>query len=105
MSQDDLEAAAGVSQSSISQWQRGDRGTPNVEHVFRIEQALGLTPGQLLVDAGYVNLPATTAEMIEIDPCLSRNGKDTMQALYGSPSVRRRSKAAGNVTGGRDPQS
>lgn len=82
MSQEALEAASGVSQSSISQWQRGRRGVPNVNHVARLEEALGLRPGTLLIEAGFVEMPTTTVEMIRADKALSPERREDLVAMY-----------------------
>ncbi|SRR6266498_93590 len=52
LSQRALGAAVGVRQSAVTQWERGIT-TPKIEHVFAVEQALGLPSGALARLLGY----------------------------------------------------
>jgi transcriptional regulator with XRE-family HTH domain len=54
MNQTELGRKVGRPQASISMWENGQVAL-QIEQVFRLEAALGLEPGSLLRDAGYVN--------------------------------------------------
>lgn len=83
LSQERLSAATGISQSNFSNWERADRNMiPSVEDIAKIERALGLTPGALLIEAGYVELPTSTLTMLEVDPDLAPERREIVADLY-----------------------
>lgn len=82
LTQDELEQMTGISQSSISQWQRGQRGVPNIEHIAQLEEALGLPVGALLIEGGYVNVPTTTFDLLPVDPLLTPERRELVLDLY-----------------------
>lgn len=47
--QEELEARAGVDQSVISKLERGVSSSPRLDTVRKLEAALGLKPGQLVI--------------------------------------------------------
>ena len=53
MTQTELAEAIGVPQSTISQWENGHH-QPQLERILQFEQALGLLPGVLASEAGYL---------------------------------------------------
>lgn len=54
MTQTELADRLSVSQSAVSQWETGIAQI-TAEHVIRLERELGLRPGTLFVEAGYVD--------------------------------------------------
>lgn len=53
MTQSDIAAKAGVNQTVVSRWLSG-RSAPRVESLIRLTRALGRSPVEALVAAGYI---------------------------------------------------
>src|SRR6266540_2224573 len=82
LSQRALGAAVGVRQSAVTQWERGIT-TPKIEHVFAVEQALGLPSGALARLLGYGppsdTPPLTLRQPTVVDTILADKGLDDEQ--------------------------
>ena len=63
LTQDDLEDESGIPQSAISLFESGRR-SPRLTEVVRLEDALGLTRGELLIAGGYVEVRDDLIRMI-----------------------------------------
>ena len=81
MSQEDLAPGLGVSQASISSWERGGVDL-TCEQVAALERRVGLRRGTLFVEAGYVDERLIGAEA-GLVLALARLGKavDTLLAI------------------------
>lgn len=69
ISQGALGDRVGVAQTTISRWERGAaEGTLTLDDLVRVEDALELPRGWLLVAGGYVPDVVTADEAINVDP-------------------------------------
>lgn len=77
LTQSQLGARVGLTQSSVSLWERGEVVPTSVELLRKLERVLTMTPGTLLAAAGYpVKLTAMTPEdAIGADPSLKEDEK------------------------------
>lgn len=87
LTQEQLEAASGVSRSTIARWERGDANNPNPDQVRAVCQRLGIDPRRAAIALGYLTddelhtaaggpqLNPTQEEVVEIlaDPRLDPN--------------------------------
>ena len=89
LSQRALAQAVGVTQGAVWQWERDSGATvPRPDVAIRLEQVLGLEPGQLSRLLGY--LPATTetgttagvVEAARTDPRLGEQERELLIAVY-----------------------
>ena len=105
--QDDLAAALGTTQSSVSGWING-RYEPAAAIVFAIERALDLEPGHLSRPLGYLPVdhgtrPVSVEVAIVEDDLLDDDQKAVLKSMYQvlvrdsatSSSARRRARLAG----------
>lgn len=79
-SQEQLAADLGHRQGTISRWERGAE-TPDVESLTRIEAALGLRRGELLLAAGLVEPEGVEREILA-DPGLDPLSKSLLVETY-----------------------
>jgi transcriptional regulator with XRE-family HTH domain len=86
LSQPELAAASEVSQSSLSRTEAG-KHDPTVTEVARMESALQLTSGTLLVKGGFVSGLADVDHAIAVDPALSDREREWLTAAYRSALV------------------
>lgn len=83
LSQPELAAASEVSQSSLSRTEAG-KHDPTVTEVARLESALQLTKGTLLVKGGFVTGLDAVDHAIAVDPALSDREREWLTAAYRS---------------------
>lgn len=82
LTQTDLANRAGVTQSEISYWERGER-EPSLHDVQRLEVALGVPRrGALLLAAGIVEVRSDIEDAIDADPKLNVTGKESVRQMY-----------------------
>lgn len=81
MTQDELAAATGIDQGTISRWERG-QGQPGLDQIRQIEDAAGRRRGFVLIAAGYVSVPATPRAMIETDAELENGYRVLVLSAY-----------------------
>lgn len=79
--QEDIAAAAGVDQASISRYVRG-KSVPNIDVLRAIETASGRPAGWIAVQAGYVAEPVTVPDAIAMDPALTDELRASLLAGY-----------------------
>lgn len=80
------EIGEGVPQTTISRWEAGLVDL-TVEQVLQVEAALGLQPGALLAEAGYVELSFKAKDveaMLRTDPALDPDIRDEIVRAYRS---------------------
>ena len=71
-----------LSTSTITRWING-KSSPETASLIAVEQALGLTPGELLRIGGYLpECPQTTRDAIATDPNLTEVGRRAVLATY-----------------------
>jgi transcriptional regulator with XRE-family HTH domain len=75
-----LDPSLGVAQSSVSDFERGER-MPSLEQMEAIEQAAGRPAGFILRLAGYLPEP-DTGWSIDTDPALDDGGRRALRASY-----------------------
>ena len=80
VTQDELARRIGRTQSTVQKWEAGRQ--PTLDTIRRLEEALDHRRGQLLRLAGYVAEARTAREMLEVDPALTPNQRETMLAAY-----------------------
>ena len=83
LTQPELAAASAVSQSSLSRTEAG-KHDPTVTEVARLEAALHLTQGTLLVKGGFVSGLSEVDHAIAADPALSEREREWLTAAYRS---------------------
>jgi transcriptional regulator with XRE-family HTH domain len=66
-------------QASVSAWELG-RAQMTVEQMLACEQALGLVPGELLRQTGYLKPAKKLEQMIEQEPGLTKEARATLAA-------------------------
>jgi transcriptional regulator with XRE-family HTH domain len=66
-----LAEKSGVSKAYISDLENGNAGTPNIQYVYAIAVALGLTLDQLLEDAKPSGGPKSHKEAVDLPPGLA----------------------------------
>lgn len=93
-SQDTLAEAAHLLQGQISNWERATRSVPGIDDLAAIEDAMGLIPGTLLVEAGYARLPSSAREMLRMDPALSPERREIVLDLYDTQAARSKTSRA-----------
>jgi transcriptional regulator with XRE-family HTH domain len=77
-----LAAALGMEQTKLSRWELG-KLLPNLVDIARVEDALRLPRGDLLLRCGAVELPDLDAERaLEADRRLSDAGRSAMLSLF-----------------------
>lgn len=54
MSQTEIADKAGVAQTAVGRWLRGDTGAPRAESVVAFARAIGRPPVEALIAAGYL---------------------------------------------------
>jgi len=86
VSQRELARRLEVSQASVSQWLHGQT-TPRPAMAVRLERALGLDPGSLLIPLGYVVVdpkgrPIGVPEAIANDPFLGPREREILRDVY-----------------------
>jgi transcriptional regulator with XRE-family HTH domain len=84
--QRELAEALGITQSAISAWKYG-HAEPAPLTVFRIERALGVAPGSLSMNLGFLPLDsAALGHSFELavanDPRLDERGRRVLRATY-----------------------
>src|SRR5262245_21670537 len=67
----ELAERAGIPQAQVSNWERAVRSVPTLDDVAAFEAAFDLPRGGLLIEAGYVPMPQTTAGMLAVDAALA----------------------------------
>lgn len=67
-SQDDLEAASGVSRSTISRWERGVSDSPEPPHVRAVCAALGIDPRRAAIALGFLTEDEVSGTAARLDP-------------------------------------
>ena len=84
LTQIQLSALIGVEQTRLSRWELG-KVAPDLFERVDLERALGLRTGDLLIDAGLLDLPAQDTERaIRADPDLDDNSRAVMLDFYRS---------------------
>jgi transcriptional regulator with XRE-family HTH domain len=81
MSQEDLEAASGVSRGTLSRWERGVGDRPEPENVRAVCAVLGIDPRWAAVSLGYL-----TAAEVE-GPGLLRPEVEQVLAMLEDPTL------------------
>lgn len=82
LTQVQLAGALGVEQTRLSRWELS-KSTPGLLDVVRIEDALELRRGDLLIRAGLVELPVLDAERaIEADPVIADESRSVLLHYY-----------------------
>ena len=99
LTQEDLAARLGTTQSSVSGWING-RYEPSAETVFAVERALELEPGHLSRPLGYLPVDAASRP-VSVEHAIAQSdlGDDERAALIGMYRVL--VKRSGTTTGGR----
>ena len=77
------EALGLKSDDTVRKWMKGDR-RPEPGHVFAVEAALGLTPGDLSRHLGYLPATATPSVLAAIgaDPLLDDRSRAGLESAY-----------------------
>ena len=84
LTQMQLSALIGVEQTRLSRWELG-KVAPDLFECVDLERALGLRNGDLLIDAGLLDLAAQdTQRAIRADPDLDENCRAVMLDFYRS---------------------
>ncbi len=91
MSQGAVAAAAGVHQSTVSRWLTHPDEQPRAEHALGLARALGRSPVEALIDAGY--LEAGEVDAVELGVPI---GEQSDAELLRELAYRLSSRAAGN---------
>jgi transcriptional regulator with XRE-family HTH domain len=82
MSQTALAEATGVEQTKLSRWELA-KSTPSVVDVANLEFALLLRPGDILIRAGFVEMPPLDTERaIQADPILRDEERSILLRFY-----------------------
>lgn len=68
-------------QSQVSRWEKGQNDI-GIEQVAAFERAAGRHRGFVFVTAGYVDLPTTARQAIEVDPALTDPLRDSVLLVY-----------------------
>lgn len=104
MTQRELGASAGVTQSSIAQYERG-ANLPDKETAIKMEHALGIRSGHLTRLLGFLPADATRVgrpdviDSISRDPLLSGHDRNLLLTLYSAmvaADAQRKAAAAKN---------
>lgn len=91
LKQEDLAERLGLTkdgQPHISDIERGKTAIPGLAEIARIEEALGLSRGQILIETGYVELPTTARQMLSMDPALTIERREIVLDLYDAQARR-----------------
>jgi transcriptional regulator with XRE-family HTH domain len=81
MTQQQVAAATGVPQVTLSRWENGAH--PSLGDIARLEEGLGIGRGAILREAGYVaDAPRTVAEVIDSDPTLDDRVRGLVWSIY-----------------------
>lgn len=79
LTQREVETLSGIPQVTLSRWENDAQ--PSLDDLARLEDALSVSRGAILREAGYIeNDPRTVAEVIDSDPTLD----DRVRALVWS---------------------
>lgn len=81
MTQHQLGAASGIPQVTLSRWENGAH--PSLDDLARLEEALQVSRGSILREAGYVeDMPRSVGEVIDSDPTLEERFRGLVWSIY-----------------------
>jgi len=99
-----------ITRAAVNDWCRG-RSTPAPDTVFALERALGVAPGELSRELGYLPVAflerkdrPSTVETIMVDPKLSDDGRQLLVMIYERLSDPRLRHGLKEVAPGRRPR-
>ena len=82
LSQRDLAEATGMDQGQVSRIVNDAQSELSLSTLDRLENALGLTPGAILIRSGRVQIPTDVRAGIEMDPKLNEDERWLVLTVY-----------------------